>query len=107
MPATSSAKKLLLIGASRGLGFALAAEYLKRGWYVVATERVRSTSQLKNLLGASDGRLEIENISQRPCSPRRMLLICSVSRRAVSRRVRSWNISLSATCPTPTASSRM
>jgi NAD(P)-dependent dehydrogenase (short-subunit alcohol dehydrogenase family) len=62
MPATSSDKQLLLIGASRGLGFALAAEYLKRGWYVVATERVRSTSQLKNLLRASDGRLEIETV---------------------------------------------
>jgi NAD(P)-dependent dehydrogenase (short-subunit alcohol dehydrogenase family) len=62
MPATSPAKQLLLIGASRGLGFALAEEYLKRGWYVVATERVRSTSQLKNLLGASDGRLEIETV---------------------------------------------
>src|SRR5579862_7787568 len=62
MPTTSSDKQLLLIGASRGLGFALAAEYLKRGWYVVATERVRSTSQLKNLLGASDGRLEIETV---------------------------------------------
>jgi NAD(P)-dependent dehydrogenase (short-subunit alcohol dehydrogenase family) len=40
-----SDKTLLLIGASRGLGFALAEEYLKRGWRVVATERSRSTSQ--------------------------------------------------------------
>ena len=62
MPATSSDKQLLLIGASRGLGLALAEEYLKRGWYVVATERVRSMSQLKNLLGAADGRLEIETV---------------------------------------------
>jgi len=62
MPATSFDKQLLLIGASRGLGLALAEEYLKRGWYVVATERVRSMSQLKNLLGAADGRLEIETV---------------------------------------------
>ena len=62
MQATSSDKQLLLIGASRGLGLALAGEYLKRGWYVVATERVRSKSQLKNLLGAADGRLEIETV---------------------------------------------
>jgi NAD(P)-dependent dehydrogenase (short-subunit alcohol dehydrogenase family) len=62
MPATSSDKQLLLIGASRGLGFALAEEYLKRGWHVVATERVGSTSKLKSLLGASDGRLEIETV---------------------------------------------
>jgi NAD(P)-dependent dehydrogenase (short-subunit alcohol dehydrogenase family) len=62
MPTLSSNKQLLLIGASRGLGFALAEEYLKRGWHVVATERSRTTSQLRNLLGASDGRLEIETV---------------------------------------------
>src|SRR6202142_123694 len=62
MPPLSSDKKLLLIGASRGLGFALAQEYLKRGWQVVATERFRPTSQLHNLLEASDGALEIETV---------------------------------------------
>jgi NAD(P)-dependent dehydrogenase (short-subunit alcohol dehydrogenase family) len=62
MPPPSSDKKLLLIGASRGLGFALAEEYLKRGWHVVATERNRTTSKLHGLLGASDGRLEIETV---------------------------------------------
>src|ERR1700751_1847320 len=62
MPPISSDKELLLIGASRGLGFALAEEYLKRGWHVGATERVRTTSQLHNLLEASAGRLEIETV---------------------------------------------
>ncbi|OOG61571.1 3-oxoacyl-ACP reductase [Rhodanobacter sp. B04] len=62
MPALSSDKKLLLIGASRGLGFALAQEYLKRGWNVVATERGASTSRLHNLMEARDGRLEIETV---------------------------------------------
>ena len=62
MSRLSSDKKLLLIGASRGLGFALAQEYLKRGWQVMATERFRTTSQLHNLLEASDGRLEIETV---------------------------------------------
>jgi len=62
MPTLSSNKRLLLIGASRGLGFALAEEYLKRGWQVVATERVRTASNLSNLLGASDGRLEIKTV---------------------------------------------
>ena len=62
MPPPSSNQQLLLIGASRGLGFALAEEYLKRGWHVVATERVKTTSQLRNLLGQSDGRLEIETV---------------------------------------------
>ena len=55
-------KKLLLIGASRGLGLALAEEYLKRGWQVVATERDKATSKLHTLLAGSAGRLEIESV---------------------------------------------
>jgi NAD(P)-dependent dehydrogenase (short-subunit alcohol dehydrogenase family) len=62
MPPLSTNKTLLLIGASRGLGFALAEEYLRRGWHVVATERDRTTSKLPSLLGASGGRLEIETV---------------------------------------------
>src|SRR5271154_960331 len=62
MPSLSSDKTLLLIGASRGLGFALAEEYLKRGWRVVATERSATTSHLHTLLEASDGRLEIDTL---------------------------------------------
>jgi NAD(P)-dependent dehydrogenase (short-subunit alcohol dehydrogenase family) len=62
MPLLSSDKTLLLIGASRGLGLALAEEYLKRGWRVMATERSRSTSQLHTLLKGYDGRLDIETL---------------------------------------------
>ena len=62
MPTSSSDKRLFLIGASRGLGFALAGEYLKRGWQVVATERTKSSSQLHNLVEAYAGRLEIETV---------------------------------------------
>jgi NAD(P)-dependent dehydrogenase (short-subunit alcohol dehydrogenase family) len=62
MPTLSSYKQLLLIGASRGLGFALAEEYLKRGWHVVATERNKATSKLHELLGSAEDRLDIENL---------------------------------------------
>jgi len=62
MPAASSDKALLLIGASRGLGFAMAEEYLKRGWRVVATERANTPSRLRSLLAHSGGRLDIETV---------------------------------------------
>ena len=62
MPTTSSDKQLLLIGASRGLGFALAEEYLKRGWHVMATERDSNKSKLHDLLRGAQGRLEIATV---------------------------------------------
>ena len=62
MPNSPSNKNLLLIGASRGLGCALAAEYLKRGWHVVATVRGASKTKLHDLLEHSNGRLEIETV---------------------------------------------
>ena len=62
MPTPPSDRHLLLIGASRGLGFALAEEYLKRGWHVVATERNTATSKLQELLGSAEDRLDIENL---------------------------------------------
>jgi len=62
VPAVSTNKQLLLVGASRGLGFALAEEYIKRGWRVVATERKSNTSKLHELLGSTEGRLEIETV---------------------------------------------
>jgi NAD(P)-dependent dehydrogenase (short-subunit alcohol dehydrogenase family) len=62
MPRISQEKKLLLIGASRGLGFALAEEYLRRGWQVVATERGGSKSKLHDLAVRSGGRLDIETV---------------------------------------------
>jgi NAD(P)-dependent dehydrogenase (short-subunit alcohol dehydrogenase family) len=55
-------KRLLLIGASRGLGFALAEEYLRRDWFVVGSERGVAKSKLHELASRSDRRLEIENV---------------------------------------------
>jgi NAD(P)-dependent dehydrogenase (short-subunit alcohol dehydrogenase family) len=49
----------LIIGASRGLGLALAEEYLKRGWRVVATVRGGGRTALHDL---DNDRLEIEAV---------------------------------------------
>src|SRR6202035_784489 len=49
----------LIIGASRGLGLALAQEYLKRGWRVVATVRGSGRTALHDI---DSDRLEIEAV---------------------------------------------
>jgi NAD(P)-dependent dehydrogenase (short-subunit alcohol dehydrogenase family) len=53
-------KRLLLFGASRGLGLAIAEQYLKLGWRVVATARSRAGTALHDVAAKADGRLEIE-----------------------------------------------
>ena len=62
MPDPSSSKTVLIIGASRGLGYAMAEEYLKRGWSVVGTVRGESRTKLHDLAAKSDSRVEIETI---------------------------------------------
>jgi len=49
----------LIIGASRGLGLAMAEEYLKRGWHVIGTVRGHGRTALHDL---SSDRLEIETV---------------------------------------------
>ena len=61
MPASLD-KSLLLIGASRGLGYALAEGYLLRGRRVVATERGGAKSRLHDLAKTAGGRLAIETV---------------------------------------------
>jgi NAD(P)-dependent dehydrogenase (short-subunit alcohol dehydrogenase family) len=55
-------KTALIIGASRGLGYALAAEYLARGWRVTATVRGAGRTGLHDLAGSSAGRLVVEAV---------------------------------------------
>jgi NAD(P)-dependent dehydrogenase (short-subunit alcohol dehydrogenase family) len=62
MPATVHEKQLLLIGASRGLGYALAEHYLQRGWHVVATQRSQGNSKLPALAKTYGRQLEIESV---------------------------------------------
>jgi NAD(P)-dependent dehydrogenase (short-subunit alcohol dehydrogenase family) len=52
----------LIIGASRGLGLALAAEYGRRGWHVIATIRGTARTALHDLAERSGGRIEIEQL---------------------------------------------
>ena len=62
MASSSSTKTLLLIGASRGLGYAMAEEYLKHGWRVVGTVRGESRTKLHDLAARSVSPLEIETV---------------------------------------------
>lgn len=58
-----SAGTLLLIGASRGLGHAMAAEFLKKGWHVVGTVRDKQTHTLLHDLAKNNpGKVEIETL---------------------------------------------
>lgn len=59
---TDTRKTALIVGASRTLGLALAAEYLRRGWDVIGTVRGSRHTGLHNLAEASGGRLTIESL---------------------------------------------
>ena len=61
MTATTG-KSALIIGASRGLGYALAAEYLARGWQVTATVRGAGWTGLHDLARSSDGRVAVSGL---------------------------------------------
>jgi NAD(P)-dependent dehydrogenase (short-subunit alcohol dehydrogenase family) len=62
MSEPSTQKSLLIIGASRGLGYALTEQYLRLGWHVVATGRIGSMKTLLDLMPKSAGRLEVETV---------------------------------------------
>jgi NAD(P)-dependent dehydrogenase (short-subunit alcohol dehydrogenase family) len=62
MPNSSPTKTVLIVGASRGLGYAMAEEYLKRGWNVVGTVRGGGRTQLHELAAKSDGGVQIETL---------------------------------------------
>ena len=64
MPATdlsAATGTILIVGASRGLGHAMAAEFLKKGWSVVGTVRAGGgRTALHDLADAHPGRVGIE-----------------------------------------------
>lgn len=61
-PIVPSDRRILLIGASRGLGHAMAAEFLKKGWSVVGTVRGSARTGLHDLAEEYAGRVEIETL---------------------------------------------
>ncbi|AHH97369.1 SDR family NAD(P)-dependent oxidoreductase [Kutzneria albida] len=58
----STRKTALIIGASRALGLALAAEYVQRGWEVIATVRGSQRTGLHELAESAEGRLLVESV---------------------------------------------
>lgn len=62
-PSPAHTPTILLIGASRGLGHAMAAEFLKKEWNVMGTVRVGSGRTLLHALAdAHPDRVEIETL---------------------------------------------
>ena len=71
----NTAPTILLIGASRGLGLATAAEFLKKGWNVVGTVRGGGTrTKLHDLADTFEGRVEIEILDI--CAPDQLSALC-------------------------------
>jgi NAD(P)-dependent dehydrogenase (short-subunit alcohol dehydrogenase family) len=63
--AASLRPALLLIGASRGLGLALAAAFVAQGWDVVGTVRGDARTGLHDLADAHPGRVAIARLDMR------------------------------------------
>jgi NAD(P)-dependent dehydrogenase (short-subunit alcohol dehydrogenase family) len=59
------ASTILLIGASRGLGYAMAVEFMKKGWNVCGTVRAGDRTRLHDLADEHRGRIEIETLDIR------------------------------------------
>jgi NAD(P)-dependent dehydrogenase (short-subunit alcohol dehydrogenase family) len=59
---SDNSRTILLIGASRGLGLAMAAEFLTRGWDVVGTVQESAGTELHDLADKHPGRVEIETL---------------------------------------------
>jgi len=59
---TFSTPSILLVGASRGLGHAMAEEFVKRGWHVVGTVRGGARTVLHDLAEQHPDRLTVESV---------------------------------------------
>ncbi len=61
-PPTPSSPAILLLGASRGIGLAMAGEFVRRGWTVVGTVRGQARTGLHDLADASPDRVAVESV---------------------------------------------
>lgn len=59
---SSTQKTVLIIGASRGLGLAMAAEFMTKGWHVIGTVRGKDRTLLHELADKNPGSIEIEHL---------------------------------------------
>ena len=55
-------RTVLLVGASRGLGQAMAVEFVKKDWHVIGTVREGSRTELTDLADAHPNRVTIERL---------------------------------------------
>lgn len=62
MQSQNESPSILIIGASRGLGHAMAEGFLAQGWRVTGTVRGEGHTPLHDLAGASNGTLTVERI---------------------------------------------
>ncbi|MBR8143969.1 SDR family NAD(P)-dependent oxidoreductase [Burkholderia sp. AU19243] len=59
----TGARSILLVAASRGLGLAMAEQFLNKGWHVTGTVRAGSgRTKLHELAERADGRLDIDTL---------------------------------------------
>jgi NAD(P)-dependent dehydrogenase (short-subunit alcohol dehydrogenase family) len=59
---TTPAGTILLVGASRGLGLAMAGEFVRKGWIVVGTVQGSDRTALHDLADQHPGRVEIQSL---------------------------------------------
>lgn len=61
-PDPAGPPSVLIVGASRGLGLAMAAEFAERGWHVTGTARGDRRTALHELADARRGRIAVETL---------------------------------------------
>lgn len=61
-PHDEASTTVLIVGASRGLGQAMAAEFIRRGWRVIGTVRGSARTKLHDLADAHPRRVDIETL---------------------------------------------